>query len=59
MGQQQTEVNVALPGPFKTLDVLKSKFLDVDLNTTDLVALSGNSCILINQLGLLVRFDGK
>ncbi|XP_059431094.1 peroxidase 15-like [Corylus avellana] len=37
----RTGADVALPGPFETLDVLKSKFLDVGLNTTDLVALSG------------------
>ncbi|KAL5765150.1 hypothetical protein ACOSQ2_017744 [Xanthoceras sorbifolium] len=34
--------NITIPGPFDTLDVLKSKFVNVGLNNdTDLVALSG------------------
>ncbi|KAK6925720.1 hem peroxidase [Dillenia turbinata] len=33
--------NTALPGPTQNLTVLKSKFSDVGLDTTDLVALSG------------------
>ncbi|KAF4366001.1 hypothetical protein G4B88_031370, partial [Cannabis sativa] len=36
----QTGAN-GLPAPFETLDILQRKFRDLDLNTTDLVALSG------------------
>ncbi|PRQ35520.1 putative peroxidase [Rosa chinensis] len=37
----RTAANEALPAPTSNLDVLKSKFSAVGLNTTDLVALSG------------------
>ncbi|XP_062079433.1 peroxidase 15-like [Humulus lupulus] len=37
----QTGANILLPAPFETLDVLKSKFLAMGLDSTDLVALSG------------------
>ncbi|GLT71783.1 hypothetical protein SLA2020_437780 [Shorea laevis] len=37
----RTGANSNLPGPTLALDVLKQMFLDVGLNTTDLVALSG------------------
>ncbi|XP_030478699.2 peroxidase 15 [Cannabis sativa] len=37
----QTGANILLPSPFVTLDVLKSKFMDKGLDSTDLVALSG------------------
>lgn len=34
--------NSALPGPFEDLETVKRKFSDMGLDTTDLVALSGN-----------------
>ncbi|KAM5582402.1 peroxidase N [Rosa sericea] len=37
----QTGANVGLPSPFDTLDVIISKFANVGLNVTDVVALSG------------------
>ncbi|XP_062016710.1 peroxidase N-like [Rosa rugosa] len=37
----QTGANVGLPSPFDTLDVIISKFANVSLNVTDVVALSG------------------
>lgn len=37
----QTGANLALPSPFESLDAIISKFADVGLNITDVVALSG------------------
>ncbi|KAM5582398.1 hypothetical protein ABKV19_002692, partial [Rosa sericea] len=36
----QTGANVGLPSPFDTLDAIISKFANVGLNVTDVVALS-------------------
>ncbi|XP_022153740.1 peroxidase 2-like [Momordica charantia] len=52
-----------LPSPFETLDPLKKKFQDVDLNSTDLVALSGahtfgrSRCLFFN--GRFSNFSGS
>ena len=45
----RTGANTSLPTPFEALDILTEKFSDVSLNTTDLVALSGNCCLIINS----------
>lgn len=39
----QAAANTSLPSPFETLANVSSKFSAVGLDTTDLVALSGNS----------------
>ena len=38
----------AIPGPFDTFDEMRKKFDDVGLDSTDMVALSGNYIKLIN-----------
>jgi peroxidase len=45
----QSLANTALPAPFHSLDILKSKFKDQGLDTTDLVALSGIKYFLIKN----------
>ncbi|XP_030478879.2 peroxidase 15 [Cannabis sativa] len=51
----QTGAN-GLPAPFETLDILQRKFRDLDLNTTDLVALSGAHTFGRGQCG---TFSGR
>ncbi|PON74445.1 Peroxidase [Trema orientale] len=48
----RTLANEALPGFLETLDQLKSKFSDQNLDTTDLVALSGETLTLSFSLSL-------
>jgi peroxidase len=43
-----------LPGPFDSLKNLTDKFSAVNLDVTDLVALSGNPCILTSPASLLI-----
>ncbi|KAK8683159.1 hypothetical protein V6N13_039226 [Hibiscus sabdariffa] len=59
----RTLANLAIPAPFETLDVLKSKFSAVGLNTsTDLVALSGAHTFgrarCISVIDRLYNFNG-
>ena len=46
----RTAAGVFLPAPTEALSVLKSKFLAVGLNSTDLVALSGNYYLFAHKL---------
>ncbi|KAA3470963.1 peroxidase 59 [Gossypium australe] len=45
-----TLANAALPSPFEALDAIIQKFVDVGLNITDVVSLSGNPLLRGNQL---------
>ncbi|KAK5811416.1 hypothetical protein PVK06_026747 [Gossypium arboreum] len=45
-----TLANAALPSPFEALDAITQKFVDVGLNITDVVSLSGKLLLRGNQL---------
>ncbi|MCL7038300.1 hypothetical protein MKW94_026076 [Papaver nudicaule] len=62
MISNQTKANLALPSPFEDVDAIISKFADVGLNTTDVVALSGAHTIGLAKCATfsprLVNFSG-
>ncbi|KAI3868117.1 hypothetical protein MKX03_035333 [Papaver bracteatum] len=59
----QTKANLALPSPFEDVDKIISKFSDVGLNVTDVVALSGAHTIGLAKCATfstrLVNFSGS
>ncbi|CAJ2658013.1 unnamed protein product [Trifolium pratense] len=55
----QSLANTALPAPFHSLDILKSKFKDQGLDTTDLVALSVQESLIQHLTQLIYKNCAK